>query len=84
MWAFGDNLAFTAPITPHGGGDVTVVTESQQVEVEENEAGGQRTLIVRVTGPRGPIELRATGDNCDVLYGALPYLRGRTANLGKN
>lgn len=84
MWAFGDNLAFTAPITHHGGGAVTVVRESQQVEVAENDTNGQRTLIVMVHGPRGPIELRATGDNCDVLYGALPYLRGRAANLGKN
>jgi hypothetical protein len=83
MWAFGDNLAFTAPITPHGGGDVTVVSESQEVEVAENTAGGQRTLIVKVNGPHGPIELRASGDNCDVLYGALPYLRGRAANPAK-
>jgi hypothetical protein len=83
MWAFGDNLAFTAPITPHGGGDVIVVRESQKIEVAENTAGGQRTLIVKVNGPQGPIELRASGENCDVLYGALPYLRGGAANPAK-
>lgn len=80
MWAFGDNLAFTAPITPHADGDVTVVSESQNVAVAEHTTEGQRTLSVTVKGPRGPIELRASGDNCDVLYGALPYLRGRAAS----
>ena len=80
MWAFGDKLAFTAPITPHGGGDVTVIKESQKAEVAESTAGGQKILIVTVQGPHGPIELRAVGDNCDVLYGALPYLRGGVAS----
>jgi len=83
MWAFGDKLAFTAPITPHGDGAVTVVRESQKAEVAETTAGGQRTLIVTIDGPDGPIELRAGGDNCDVLYGALPYLRGGAANPAK-
>jgi hypothetical protein len=38
--------------------------------------GGEQSLKVVVEGPDLTLDLHATGDNCDALYGTLPYLLG--------
>ena len=82
LWGFADDFAFSATIT--GGGFAIVFykpsRDFRKVEVAETSSAGQpRIVIVKAEGPQGHFELHATGNNCDALYGALPYMLGCAA-----